>query len=104
MFKLDEDGEPSQRLDFVVVRTKTSSFHLTRAEGARVVERLGRWFAPRWITFSDMHGSLVTLPTSAIREIFDSGPASRASEAALNIALLVENVGSDETSGTDDGE
>lgn len=104
MLKLVEDGKPAQRLDFVVVRAKKSSFYLTRAEGARVVERLGRWFTPRWITFSDMHGSLVTLPTSAIREIFDSGPASRRAGEAFSIALLVENVESDETFGTNDGD
>jgi hypothetical protein len=80
-------GQPPQRLEFVMVRTESLRFHLARAEGARVVARLGRWWTPRWISFTDLHGSLVTLQTSAIREIFDTGPASRFSEQLFHRAL-----------------
>ncbi|MEP7384675.1 MAG: hypothetical protein ABI910_23595 [Gemmatimonadota bacterium] len=75
------------RMEFVVVRTNSCRFSLTRIEGARLVERLDRWWTPRWVTFVDLHGSLVRLRTSAIREIFDTGPVSRNSEFALTWAI-----------------
>lgn len=97
-------GQPPKRLEFVMVRTENLRFHLTRAEGARVVSRLERWWAPRWVTFTDLHGSVVTLQKSAIREIFDTGPASRFSEQVFNRALIREDQGFNEKLETQDGE
>lgn len=96
-------GQPPKRLEFVMVRTENLRFHLTRAEGARVVSRLERWWAPRWVTFTDLHGSVVTLQKSAIREIFDTGPASRFAEQVFNRALMREDQGFNEKLETQDG-
>lgn len=97
-------GQPPRRLEFVMVRTENLRFHLTREEGARLVARLERWWAPRFVTFTDLHGSVVTLSTSAIREIFDTGPASRFSEQVFNRALMREDQRFNETLETQDGE
>ncbi|MBK8647693.1 MAG: hypothetical protein IPN16_14330 [Gemmatimonadetes bacterium] len=86
----------SGAMEFVVVRTDNCRFMLTRAEGARLTARLDQWWAPRWVEFVDLHGSLVRLRTRAILEIFDSGPVSRLSESALALALFREDRANDE--------
>lgn len=92
------------RMEFVVVRTENCRFQLTRAEGACLIARLDRWWTPRWVTFTDLHGSLVRLRTSAIREIFDTGPVSRFSESALTWEMSHEDRRFDQTHGTQEWE
>lgn len=74
-----------------MVRTASSRFALSRAEGARVIARLDRWWSPRWLDFTDLHGSLVRIRTSEIVEIFDTGPDSRRSEFMLGLCLAAED-------------
>jgi len=95
---------PPNAMEFVVVRTNSYRFHLTRAEGARLVDRLDRWWTPRWVAFVDLHGSLVRLRTSAIREVFDTGPASRYSESVLTWAMAREDQRFDQTLGPQEEE
>ncbi|MBK6487341.1 MAG: hypothetical protein IPF98_10825 [Gemmatimonadetes bacterium] len=95
---------PPNGMEFVVVRTNNCRFQLTRADGARLVARLDRWWTPRWVTFVDLHGSLVRVRTSAIREIFDTGPVSRFSESVLTWAIAREDQRFDQTLGPQEEE
>lgn len=91
-------------MEFVVVRTNNCRFMLNRDEAVRLITRLDRWWAPRWVEFVDLHGSLVRLRTQAILEIFDSGPGTRFSEAALAYGMFREDRANDATLNTTEDE
>lgn len=82
-------SQPSQErnAEFVVVRTTHGIYHVTRFEGARIADQLGRWWAPRWLEFTDVHESIIRIRTRNVLAMFDTSMTMRFSERALGLML-----------------
>lgn len=74
-------------LEFVVVRTTHGVYHVNRFEGARIADLLDRWWAPRWLEFTDVHESIIRIRTRNVLAMFDTSYTMRFSERALTVML-----------------
>lgn len=86
----EPDGAP-QAGTFWELRTDNAFFYLDARTAQRILRLLGRWWAPRWIAFTDRAGSQVRLRRTDVRTLVESTPTTRAAERRLEIALEAED-------------
>jgi hypothetical protein len=63
-----------------VLRARCGGYYLSATVARRIQRQLGRWWAPRWIAFTDLSGSQVCLRRADVRALVESTPATRAAD------------------------
>ena len=88
--QVEEDGEAPRAGTYWVLRTALGWFYLDPPTAARVQRVIRRWWAPRWLTFTDRAGSRVCIRRDDVRTMDESTPATRAAERRMEMALEAE--------------
>ncbi len=87
----EEPQEPELADSYAVVET-AQYWYAVSPETARQVERLvTRWLGPRWLVFTDLWGTRRRILRSAVDNIHDSTPATRAAARAFYRARKLED-------------
>lgn len=87
-FEPFEDQAPAN--DFYVVVYGWSVFYVTREVADRILRDLDARSPPRWIRFTDLSGSRVSVRSARISFVFESTFAQRAAERAFDRARRLE--------------
>ena len=87
----DEPDEAPRAGTYWELRTERFvAFCIDARTAQRILALLGRWWAPRWITFRDVAGSQVRVRRGDIRSLVESTPTTRAADRRLEVALEAE--------------
>ena len=65
--------------------------YVTRAVAEAVMAQLGRRWPPRWITFTDLAGSTVTIRSRLVQGVRERTGAQRAAARAFHRARRLED-------------
>ena len=82
--------EPPSAGTYWVLRMECGGYYLGAAAARHVERQLGRWWAPRWLAFTDLTGSRIRVRRCDVRALVRSTPATRAADRRLERALEQE--------------
>jgi hypothetical protein len=83
-FDEPEESEPEQ--DFHVVACVFEEFYVTREEAERILRELDARTPPRWIRFTDVNGSRISVRSVRIDHVQEWTATQRASDRAFRRA------------------
>lgn len=86
----EEPEERPPEEDFYVIAYEYDEFYVTRDVAARVLSELGARRPPRWIRFTDVHGSEVSVRSQKIDHVREWTVAQRDSARAFRRARRQE--------------
>ncbi len=89
-------GDPDERSppeDFYVIGYAQEEFYVTREVAECVLRQLGAFVRPRWIRFTDLHGSTVSVRSAWIHQVRESTAAQRKALRAFFQARVEEQTG-----------
>ena len=87
-FQEPEENAPEQ--DFHVVAYEFEEFYVTREEAERILRELYASTPPRWIRFTDVNGSMVSVRSARIDHVREWTAAQRESQRAFRRELRRE--------------